>query len=376
MSSQEILQNVRKNLSAIQPYTPGKPIADVKREYGLDEVIKLASNENPLGPSRKAQEAIQAALGELNRYPDGGAVELKTALAAKFSLSPAHVLVGNGSDDCIKLISETFLNQDDEVVMAHPSFSQYWFGTQLMAGKPVLVDLKPETFEYDMDAMLGAVTEKTKIVYLCSPNNPTGTYIRKNELASFMERVPKHVLVVLDEAYNEYVEKEDYAQGIDYLNQGHNVIVLRTFSKLYALAGLRVGYALGPVDVLAEINRVREPFNVNHLAQVGAIAALGDEEHVRASRELNSAGFAQLEKGLNGLGYKVVPSQTNFLLFNTHLNDKELFEELLREGVITRSGAALGLPGYLRVSIGTAYENDRFLAAFERVTARFKQENQ
>jgi len=368
--SAEILKNVRKNLAAIQPYTPGKPMADVKREFGLTDVVKLASNENPLGPSKKAQEAIAAALTELNRYPDGGAVDLKAKLAAKFDVATTEVLVGNGSDDCIKLISETFLNEGDEVVMATPSFSQYWFGTQLMAGKPVMVELTPKTFEYDMDAMLGAITAQTKIVYLCSPNNPTGTYITEEQMAHFMKSVPKHVLVIIDEAYHEYVEASDYANGIDYLKAGHNVIVLRTFSKLFALAGLRVGYAIGPAAVLAEINRVREPFNVNMLGQVGAIAAIDDVEHIEASRRLNRAGFEQLQAGLARLGYDVVPSQTNFLLFDTGRNDKELFEELLRVGVIVRSGTALGCPGYLRVSIGTEAENEAFLTAFARIATR------
>jgi histidinol-phosphate aminotransferase len=370
--SQEILNNVRKNLSSIQPYVPGKPISDVQREYGLSEIVKLASNENPVGPSKKAQAAVQQAVGDLNRYPDGGAVNLRAALAEHFGVSADQVLAGNGSDDCIKLISETFLGEGDEVVMPHPSFSQYWFGTQLMAGTPVRVELKPGTFEYDMDAMLAAVTEKTKIVYLCSPNNPTGTYIKQADLQHFMDRVPKHVLVIIDEAYNEYVMADDYAQGIDYLKAGHNVLVLRTFSKLYALAAMRVGYVIGRAEVLAEINRVREPFNVNHLGQVAAIAALHDEEHVDLSRRVNREGYEQLVKGLKELGYEVVPSQTNFILFNTGLNDKELFEALLREGVIVRSGTALGVPGYLRVSIGTKAENDAFLAAFQRVVANLK----
>jgi histidinol-phosphate aminotransferase len=371
--SQEILNNVRKNLSAIQPYVPGKPIADVKREFGLDEVIKLASNENPLGPSKKAQEAIAQALTELHRYPDGGAVDLKAKLAEKHGVPSNMILVGNGSDDCIKLISETFVSEGDEVVMPNPSFSQYWFGTQLMAGTPVFVNLQPDTFEYDMEALLAAITNKTKIVYLCSPNNPTGTYIKKDAMESFLKRVPTHVLVIVDEAYNEYVTKDDYAQGIDFLKAGYNVIVLRTFSKLYALAGLRVGYAIGQADVLAEINRVREPFNVNMLAQVAAMAALDDEEHVVRSRELNRAGFEQLKAGLGELGYSVVPSVTNFLLFNTHLDDKALFQALLRRGVIVRSGSALGVPGYLRVSIGTAEENAKFLENFREVVSEFTQ---
>jgi histidinol-phosphate aminotransferase len=366
--SQEILNNVRKNLFAITPYSPGKPISDVKREFGLDDVIKLASNENPLGPSKLAQQAILEALNDVNRYPDGGAVSLKEALSHVYGVPTEQILVGNGSDDLIKLISETFLHPGDEVVVPSPSFSQYWFGAQLMDAKTVAVPLK-EGFEYDLEAMLCAVTEKTKILYLCSPNNPTGTYIRKADLQSFLDKVPASVLVVLDEAYNEYVTAEDYAQGIDFLKQGYNVLVMRTFSKLYALAGLRLGYVLGRPEVLDAINRTREPFNVNMLAQVAAVAALGDLEHVEASRRQNRQGYEQLKAGLEQLGYSVVPTQGNFLIFDTGMDDKKLFDALLREGVIVRSGTALGIPGYLRVSIGLPEENDRFLAAFEKVVS-------
>jgi histidinol-phosphate aminotransferase len=370
--SEEILSNVRKNLLAIHPYNPGKPIGEVKKEYGLDEVIKLASNENPLGPSKLAQQAIIEALGDLHRYPDGGAVDLKAALAEKNGVSTKQVLVGNGSDDCIKLISETFVNPGDEVVVPSPSFSQYWFGTQLMAGTTVPVELTAE-FEYDFDKMLAAITDRTKLVYLCSPNNPTGTYIKHDDLQAFLDRVPSHVLVILDEAYNEYVTEDDYAQGIHFLKAGYNVLVMRTFSKMYSLAALRIGYVYGKEDLIEAINRTREPFNVNALAQRAAIAALGDTEHVEASRALNRAGFEQLTAGLQKLGYATVPTQSNFLIFDTGLDDKEVFQQLLQLGMITRSGTALGIPGYLRVSIGTAEENVKFLASFEKVVSVLKQ---
>ncbi|MGZ4107003.1 MAG: histidinol-phosphate transaminase [Tumebacillaceae bacterium] len=369
--SQEILNNVRKNLFDIDPYVPGKPISEVKKEYGLSEVTKLASNENPLGPSKKAQEAIIAALPDLHRYPDGGAVTLKEALSEAHGVPTEQILVGNGSDEVIKLISETFLDPGDEVVMPTPTFSQYWFGTQVMAATSVIVPLK-ENFEYDLEAMLAAVTDKTKLVYLCTPNNPTGTYIKKAELTAFLDRLPKRVLVALDEAYEEYVEAEDAAHGIDFLKAGYNVLVMRTFSKLYALAALRVGYTMGRAEVIHAVNRTREPFNVNHLAQVAAVAALQDEEHKQASRDVNRAGYAQLEQGLQELGFSIVPSQANFLIFNTGLDDKELFQALLREGVIVRSGTALGVPGYLRISIGTESENAKFLTAFNKVLSRFK----
>ncbi|WP_236588014.1 histidinol-phosphate transaminase [Tumebacillus amylolyticus] len=368
----EILNNVRKNLQAITPYSPGKPISDVKREYGLKDVIKLASNENPVGPSKKAQEAILTALGSLHRYPDGGAVDLKAALAAKYSIPTGQILVGNGSDECIKMISETFLNPGDEVVVPSPSFSQYWFGTQVMAGTSVQVPLL-DGFQYDLDAMLAAVTDKTKLLYLCSPNNPTGTYIRKDELRHFLDQVPSHVLVILDEAYIEYATADDVASGIDFLKEGYNVLVMRTFSKMYALAALRIGYVFCREEIATEINRVREPFNVNTLAQVAAVAALGDEEHVETSRALNSSGYEQLTKGLEALGFSHIPTQANFLIFDTKLNDKELFQLLLEKGIIARSGTALGAPGYLRVTIGSSEENQLFLNALELVVSKLRQ---
>jgi histidinol-phosphate aminotransferase len=371
--SQEILNNVRKNLFDIDPYVPGKPISEVKKEYGLSDVTKLASNENPLGPSKRAQEAIIAALPDLHRYPDGGAVTLKEALCHTHGVAADQILVGNGSDEVIKLISETFLDPGDEVVIPTPTFSQYWFGAQVMGASSVIVPLQ-ENFEYDLEAMLAAVTEKTKLVYLCTPNNPTGTYIKKDDLKSFLDRLPKHVLVALDEAYEEYVVAEDAAHGIDFLKAGYNVLVMRTFSKLYALAALRVGYTLGLPEVIHSINRAREPFNVNHMAQVAAVAALQDEEHTQASRDVNRAGYQQLTDGLAALGFSVVPTQANFLIFDTGVNDKELFQALLREGVIVRSGTALGVPGYLRISIGTSEENAKFLATFAKVLPQFKQQ--
>ncbi len=366
--SEEILNNVRKNLFAIKPYQPGKPISDVKRDYGLSDVIKLGSNENPLGPSKLAQQAIAEALQGVNRYPDPGAFSLKEALSKKHGVETKQILVGNGSDDTIKLISETFLQQGAEIVVPSPSFSQYWFGAQLMDATTVAVPLTAD-FEYDFEAMLSAVTASTKLLYLCSPNNPTGNYIRQADLQAFLDRVPAHVLVILDEAYNEYVVENDYAQGIDFLKQGYNVIVMRTFSKMYALAGLRLGYVMGPAEVIDAINRTREPFNANPLAQTAAIAALDDADHVEASRKQNREGMQRLQAGLEKLGYQLLPSQGNFAIFNTGQDDQKLFDLLLREGVIVRSGTPLGLPGYLRVSIGLLEEVDRFLSVFEKVVS-------
>lgn len=362
----EILQNVRNTLERIKPYSPGKPIAEVQREYHLTDVIKLASNENPLGPSPKAQQAIREALEDLHRYPDGGQTLLKKALAQRFSLQEDMILVGNGSDELITMICQTFLETGDEVIVPSPSFSEYDFGTLLMGANVVPVALK-NGFAYDLDQFLQVVSEKTKIIFLCSPNNPTGTYISREALRRFLDHLPKGILVILDEAYNEYVEAEDYAQGIDFLREGYSLIVMRTFSKIYGLAALRIGYAFGPAAILNYVNRTREPFNVNHLAQVAALAALTDDEHLADSRRLNREGKQQLYAGFERLNLPYIPSETNFILFDTKTDAHQVYEALLKKGVIVRDGGIFGLPSYIRVSIGTKKQNERFLRSLADV---------
>ncbi|GIM47399.1 histidinol-phosphate aminotransferase [Collibacillus ludicampi] len=369
--SQEILKNVRGTLERIKPYSPGKPIAEVQREYALTDVIKLASNENPIGASHKAQEAIREALSELHLYPDGGQTLLKQALAKRFSVSEDMIVIGNGSDEVITFICQTFLEPGDEVVVPTPSFSEYDFGTILMGANVVPVPLNSD-FSYDLNSFLDAITEKTKIVFLCSPNNPTGTYIRKQEFRQFIENLPPHVLVIVDEAYNEYVEASDYAQGLDFLKEGFNIVVMRTFSKLFGLAALRVGYAIGPADIIGYISRTREPFNVNHLAQVAALAALEDVEHMKESLRVNREGKQQIYEGLAALNLSYIPTETNFILFDTKVDAKQVFQSLLKKGVIVRDGGIFGLPTYIRVSIGTAEQNERFLRELAEVLAELK----
>ncbi|GAX91069.1 histidinol-phosphate transaminase [Effusibacillus lacus] len=362
--SNSIVKHVRASLHDLKPYIPGKPIADVQRELGLDDVIKLASNENPVGPSPKAQAAIQAALTDLHRYPDGGQVVLKSELAKHLGVSEDMFLIGNGSDEVISFLCATFVEPGEEIVVPSPSFSEYKFASTVMAGKTVEVPLR-EGFEYNLDDFAEAITEHTRIVFLCSPNNPTGTYIRHSDLEKFLEKIPSDILVVIDEAYNEYVEAPDYAQGLEFLKQGYNVAVMRTFSKLYALASLRVGYTIAKSEIVSFVNRVREPFNVNHLAQVAAIAALHDEEHIALSRRVNSEGKQALYKGFSSLGLRYIPTETNFILVDTGVNSKELFQSLLKKGVIIRDGGFFGLPTWIRVSIGLPEENERFLAALK-----------
>lgn len=363
--SESILKHVRPSLHELKPYIPGKPIADVQRELGLDDVIKLASNENPVGPSKKAQEAIQAALTELHRYPDGGQLVLKSNLAAHHNVAEDMLLVGNGSDEVISLFCTTFVEPGNEIVVPSPSFSEYKFAASLMAGRTVEVPLR-DGFEYDLNDFKNAITERTRIIFLCSPNNPTGTYIRHSELEQFLQEIPKDILVIIDEAYNEYVEAEDYAQGLDLLKKGYNVAVMRTFSKLFALASLRIGYTIANPEIVSYVNRVREPFNVNHLAQVAAVAALHDEEHIAVSRKINSEGKRMLYEGFEQLGMRYIPTETNFVLVDTGVDSKELFQVMLKLGVIVRDGGFFGLPTWIRVSIGLPDENSRFLTALEQ----------
>lgn len=366
-----ILKHVRPSLHGIKPYIPGKPIADVQRELGLRDVIKLASNENPVGPSQRVQAAVQAALGDLHRYPDGGQVDLKSELAAYHNVSEDMLLIGNGSDEVISFFCATFLEPGDEIVVPSPSFSEYKFASTVMAGKTVEVPLG-EGFEYDLNDFAAAITDRTRIVFLCSPNNPTGTYIRQADLEAFLRRISPGILVVIDEAYNEYVEAPDYAQGLEMLKKGYNVAVMRTFSKLFALASLRVGYAIAPAGIIGYVNRVREPFNVNHLAQVAAIAALRDREHIERSRRVNSEGKRILYRGFDKLGLRYIPTETNFVLVDAGVDSKTLFQSLLKKGVIVRDGGFFGLPTWIRVSIGLPEENERFLRALELSLSEMK----
>lgn len=369
--SDSILEHVRPSLHDLKPYIPGKPIADVQRELGLADVIKLASNENPIGPSKKAQAAIQAALTELNRYPDGGQLVLKSNLASFHNVGEDMLLIGNGSDEIISFFCTTFVEPGDEIVVPSPSFSEYKFAASLMAGRTVEVPLG-ENFEYNLEDFKQAITDRTRIVFLCSPNNPTGTYIRQADLERFLQEIPRDILVIIDEAYNEYVEADDYAQGLELFRKGYNVAVMRTFSKLYALASLRIGYTIAKPEIISYVNRVREPFNVNHLAQVAAVAALHDEEHVAESRKVNSQGKRMLYEGFEKMGLRYIPTETNFVLVDTGVDSKALFQALLRKGVIVRDGGFFGLPTWIRVSFGLPEENSRFLTALQETLQDMK----
>jgi len=358
---------VRPHLHAIAPYVPGRPAADVMREFGLADVVKLASNENPAGPSPKAVAAITAALPNLHLYPDGAALDLREAIASHFSLTPAHVFVGNGSDELIKLIAETFLGPGDEVVLPFPSFASYSLAAAMTAATVVRVPLA-DGFAYDPDAIVASVSQRTKVVYLCTPNNPTGTWLTHGQVRDIVQRMPPGVLVVCDEAYVEYLDTEDPLDSLRLIREGYTLITLRTFSKMYGLAGLRLGYAMGDPGILAFLHQVRLPFNVNALAQAGAVAALADAEHVVRSRRLNATGRAQYYDGLRRLGIPYIHTQGNFLLAEVG-DGQAVYDRLQAKGVIVRAGFA-GLPAHIRISIGTTADNDRCLTALAAVIDR------
>ncbi|NPV27820.1 MAG: histidinol-phosphate transaminase [Firmicutes bacterium] len=363
----KITDLVRPNILQIKPYVPGKPIEEVERELGITNVIKLASNENPLGPSPKAVAAMKQAVEKVNLYPDGACFYLKQALAAHLGIAPECLIIGNGSDELLKLIAETFLREGDEVIIANPSFGEYEFVTRVMGAEPVMVEL--QNYTHDLMAMAGKIGPRTRLVFVCNPNNPTGTIVTKTEVDEFMTKVPEDVVVVFDEAYYEYVSDDRYPQTIEFVRKGRRVIVLRTFSKIYGLAGLRVGYGIADPEIIACLGRVREPFNVNLVAQAAALAALDDQEHVQKSRAVNQAGRDYLYHELAAMGLECVPTEANFMLVHVRTEAQDVFQKLMREGVIVRPGGIFGYPQHIRVTIGTTEENERFVQALRKVLA-------
>lgn len=353
--------HVHPDIVSLSPYVPGKPIEELQRELGLAQVIKLASNENPLGPSPKAMAALAGGIETLHRYPDGGAFRLREALADRWKVTPDQVILGNGSDEILGLLARTFLAPGDEAVMADQTFVIYKMEVTAAHGKPVIVPLKQ--WRHDLPVMADAITERTRLVFVCNPNNPTGTTATADEVTRFMSRVPRDVIVVFDEAYYEYVRSNQYPDSLAYVKQGRNAIVLRTFSKIYGLAGLRIGYGITTPDIVNYLNRVRPPFNANSLAQRAALAALTDDEHVARSRTVNAAGMEYMDAELRALGFKPVPSEANFLYFDVGRDGRQVFEALLREGVIVRHIEGT----MLRVTIGRDEENRACVAALRRV---------
>ncbi|MFQ6066458.1 MAG: histidinol-phosphate transaminase [bacterium] len=350
-------------ISKIEVYQPGKPIEEVKREFGLKNIIKLASNENPLGPSPKAVKAIRSYASKINFYPDGGNYYLKKALGEKLGIKEDSIILGNGSDEIVSLITRIFLQKGDDTIMGDPSFLMYKIDTQLSRAKATPVPLK--NFRLNLSEMSKAIGPKTKIIFISNPNNPTGTIITKDEVDHFLRDIPHRVLTVFDEAYYEYVEDPNYPQSIDLLDRNSNIIILRTFSKIYALAGLRVGYGIGNPEIIGLLNKARPPFNVNSLAQVAALASLEDENQVNRSKSLVREGKAFLYSNLRRLKVSFIPTQANFILIKIGKKAKDVEVKLLKKGIIVRGMGAYNLPHYIRVTIGTKPQNEEFIKSLQ-----------
>ncbi len=360
----DIKSHIPEWIRSLAPYPPGKPIEELEREYGVFDSIKLASNENPLGPSPKALAAIQEALGNLHRYPDGSCFYLKRAVAKRLGVSPDALIFGNGSNEIIELAVRTFMQRGDEAVMADQAFVIYRLVVQAAGGISRLVPLR--NYTHDLEAIAEAITPATRMVFLANPNNPTGTIFFRRDWEEFLTALPPQVIVVMDEAYCGFVDDPEYPDSLAAHGPDRLLITLRTFSKVYGLAGLRIGFGVAHPELVEVLNRVRQPFNVGNLAQVGALAALDDHEHVRRTKECNREGLAFLRRECQRLGLEYVPSWANFLMVRVG-NGRRIYEALLRQGVIVRPMGVYGFPEHVRVTVGTPAENVRFIRTIEEV---------
>ena len=356
---------VKECIALIPAYKPGKPIEELERELGITGAIKLASNENPLGPSPKAMDAIREALSGIHRYPDTHAFYLKEKLARKLGFAPDSIIMGNGSDEIIHMIAQTFLMPGEEVIMGDPTFSFYRIVVAAAGAAEVPVPLK--NFSYDLSAMAGAVSERTKLIFINTPINPTGTIIHKDAFERFLEKIPSDVILVMDEAYVEYVTDSTYPDMLTYVGPGKKMVVLRTFSKIYGLAGLRIGYGIADPYLISCLHKIRGPFNTNLLAQKAAAAALDDDEHVKRSLAVNQEGLRYLHGELDKLGMEYLPTQANFFLVRIGEKAGRVYEALLHEGVIVRHMSGGALEQYLRITVGLPSENERLIRALKKV---------
>lgn len=356
---------VRKGIMALKPYIPGKPIEEVKRELGLEEVVKLASNETSVGPSPLAVEAIIKEVKNINLYPEGSSRLLREKIAHKLNLNKEMIIVGNGADNIIDLVGMAFINEVDEVITGEITFPAYETITKIMGGKFISVKLKD--FRFNLKEIAEKISEKTKLIFLCNPNNPTGTIVTREEVISFMEKISQDVIVVFDEAYYDYVEDKNYPDSFSYVLEGKNVIVLRTFSKIAGIAGVRIGYGIARPELISYLGRVVNPFTTNRLAQVAALASLDDEEHYKKVLKTNQEGKKYLYKELKKLDLFYLPTEANFIFTDLKTNANVIFEKLLKKGVIIRPGKTWGCPNLIRVTIGTAYENKRFIEVLKEV---------
>ena len=368
----DIKQLLRTCIEEIPPYIPGKPIEEVERELGLNGVTKMASNENPLGPSKEVRQAIMSALDKVSYYPDANNYYLKAALADELGVDQDWIIVGSGLDDVNRILAETILKPTDEVVIPQPTFSMYQTVTLLMGAKPVLV--KGSGLGNDLSALAAAVTEKTKLIFVCNPNNPTGTIVKKDELREFLKGLPRNILVVIDEAYWDFVNDPDFPNGMGLLKEGFdNILIYRTFSKIHGIAGLRLGFAVGQPELIQNMLKVKDPFNVNLLAQAAGLAALKSKKHISLSKEMVWMGKRTFYKELDELGIEYLPTQANFILINWARDSKEIYEFLLQNGIIVRPTHSFGLPNYFRVTIGTAEQNDRFFRILREGVRKLRQ---
>ena len=354
-------------LEKIKPYEPGKPIEELQRELGLKEVVKLASNESPLGPPKESIEATRAAINELNRYPDDSCFHLKAKISERFDVPVRNITIGAGSAELIVNAARSLLGPDDYAVISDQTFVMYWLAVQSVNGNLIRVPL--QNYTYDLEAMAAAVDDRVQLLYIANPNNPTGTMVTAEQFDRFMGSLPDDVVVVYDEAYREYVGREDYPDPLKYYNEGRNIIILNTFSKIYGLAGLRVGFSIANNDLSDALKRVRAPFNVNSIASAAASAALDATGHVEEALKINNDGMELLTTELSGMGLNVVPSVTNFVLVDFGHDVTELNNKLLHKGIIVRPMASFGMPTALRISIGLPDENRRCIEAMREILA-------
>ncbi len=361
-------------VQGLSPYQPGKPESELERELGIADIVKLASNENPWGPSPAAIEAVKAGLSNLSRYPDGSRHDLKKGLAEKLSVTPQRITLGNGSSEVLEIIARVFLGPGREAVFSEYAFAMYPIFTQAAGAKARIAKAggadSPMPYGHDLDAMAALINEKTRVVFIANPNNPTGTYVPATSLYRFIESLPGHVVCVVDEAYFEYVEKDDFPDAPGWINRFPNLIVTRTFSKAYGIAGLRVGYAISDPEISELMNRIRQPFNINAMALQAALAALEDQEHLGKSHRSNLSGLAFLSHAFRERSLEVIPSIANFVCVDVKRDSVQLFNGLLREGIIIRPLANYQMPNHIRVTVGTPDQNSRFLAAFDNVMSR------
>jgi len=354
----------RRGILEMSPYIPGKPVEEVQKEYGLTDIIKMASNENPLKTSPLAMAAMKEELEKTHMYPEGSSPTVRAALSKELRIPENNILVASGGDHVITLMCLAFVNEGEEVLTCKPSFKTYEQGTALAGGKLVCVPLNKD-LAFDLDAMAAAINERTKMIFLCNPNNPTSTIVRRKEVEAFLDKVPDHCIVVFDEAYFEYVTDPDYPNGLDYLRQGHNVMVIRTFSKLYGLAGTRVGYGIAPDHLMDILSRTLPPFPVTRVAQAGAVAALRDTEFVKLVIDENERGCKYLCAQFDRLGLTYAEPHANFIFVDTKVQVSELYPQLLQNGIIVRPCNPWGYPTCIRVTIGTMEENEFFIKTLD-----------